>query len=100
MKYASAPKNDFSKVTALKLTMFTPEQITTASHYATIDVGEAANAIQSLDVDCIKLTADLRMRHAARRPGAKGLSNHGKVAPTANWRIPFPTNDNMSPLRA
>jgi hypothetical protein len=97
---STASKNEFTKMTALKLTIFTPTQITTASHYAIIDVEIAANAPDPVDPDCIKLTAAMRVRHNAGRPGRRALSNQGNVAPTANWRIPFPTNDNMSPLRA
>lgn len=83
---------------ALKLTMFTPTRVTTASHYTAIKVEVAANAIEPTQNDCITLTAELRARHGQRHKRARNLSNLANVPPATNWRIPFPTNDNMAPF--
>jgi hypothetical protein len=97
---SKASLKELPKTTALKLTIFTPTHVTTASHHAIIDVSVAANAQAPADTTCITLTRAIRLRHAPRRPGQRALSNQGNIAHTANWRIPLPTNDNMSPLRA
>jgi hypothetical protein len=91
MKTATASQKELSKMTALKLTIFTPTQITTASHYDAINVKVAANAPEPAAPDCITLSAVLRARHR----GSRVLKNDGNAIPQENWRIPFPTNDNM-----
>lgn len=83
-------------MTALKLTIFTATQISTATHYAIIDVAPAANATKPEHEDCISLNAATRAHYRAQRT----FSNQGTVKATVNWRIPLPTNDNMAPLRA
>lgn len=96
MNSKNSSQSDVAGMTALKLTMFTATRITTASHYATIDVAHAANAVKPGQEDCIPLNEITRARYRTKR----AFSNQGNVTPTANWRIPFPTNDNMAPLRA
>lgn len=100
MTDSGSRKAGSSKVVALKLTIFTTTHITTASQYVIMEYYVAANAHQSSDTNCISLTVDMRARHGLRRCGRSALSNQNNIALKVNWRIPFPSNDNLSPLHA
>lgn len=78
-------------MTARKLTIFTASQISTASHFSTIHVRDAANAPQMTDTSCIALTAAMRAGRTVRK-----VATSGTDVPIARWRIPFPANDNLA----
>jgi hypothetical protein len=100
MNNSTASRNEFPSMSALKLTMFTSTQIATATHCTAIETKTPANAQNTVDSNCIALNEALRKRLAEKRHNQNLMASVNDGAKAGNWRIPFPTNDNMSPLRA
>lgn len=88
MRKFSPQKSDVPGSMALKLTIFTATEITTASKWAAIKTETAANAPPGFADNCVEL--DLARRSRLRAHPDSGLSLDAKPL-----RMPIPANDNL-----
>lgn len=88
MRKTSIQKSDVHRSMALKLTIFTAKEITTASRWAAVETNPAANSPAGAIENCVEL--DLARRSRLRAHPDSGLSIGAETL-----RIPIPANDNI-----
>ncbi|NNE53073.1 MAG: hypothetical protein HKN30_11815 [Sulfitobacter sp.] len=73
---------------ALKLTIFTATEISTASHWAAVATGIPANALRPGSHNCVEFAI-------ARGARLRSHTDNGLNPKNAHIRIPLPANDNI-----
>ncbi len=89
MRRPNSQRSDVHRSMALKLTIFTATEITTASRWAAIRADAAANTQTGAVDNCVEL--DLARRSRLRAHPDSGLS-----LDTEPLRMPIPANDNIT----